>query len=214
VLKAGTWASLLSTAVILAASRRDSGQTSGGTNATSQWLFGEDRALAQNSFSWRHTASGYVIHHAMSVFWACLHQGLRTSVGSRPAVSLSAAAITALAAFVDLRLMPPRFTPGFEKRVSGRSLIAIYAAYACGLIIASDEVRDEVRGRGRLSHPRRHDPRVCPAEACSGTSGRRTPANAATASPPSCFEQADGPDTALFRAGREAQSRSAEIRRG
>jgi hypothetical protein len=46
---------------------------------------------------------------------------------------LDAAAVTAGAYITDYYLVPKRFTPGFEKRVSGKSLFAIYVALAVGL---------------------------------------------------------------------------------
>ena len=43
------------------------------------------------------------------------------------------AAVAAAAYVIDYHLIPKRFTPGFEKRVSGKSLTAIFAALAIGL---------------------------------------------------------------------------------
>jgi hypothetical protein len=43
------------------------------------------------------------------------------------------ATVAAAAYIIDYHLIPKRFTPGFEKRVSGKSLTAIFAALAVGL---------------------------------------------------------------------------------
>jgi hypothetical protein len=41
--------------------------------------------------------------------------------------------VTAGAYLTDYYLVPKRFTPGFEKRLSGKSLAAIFVALAAGL---------------------------------------------------------------------------------
>jgi hypothetical protein len=48
-------------------------------------------------------------------------------------VVVPAAATSVLACFVDYRLTPDRLTPGFEKRLSRRSLFVVYALFAAGL---------------------------------------------------------------------------------
>jgi hypothetical protein len=44
-------------------------------------------------------------------------------------------AVAALAYFVDYRLTPRRLTPGYERRLSGRALLAVYASLAAGLAL-------------------------------------------------------------------------------
>jgi hypothetical protein len=46
-----------------------------------------------------------------------------------------ACAISAVAAVVDLKLVPKRLTPGFEARLSNRSLALVYAGFATGLAL-------------------------------------------------------------------------------
>jgi len=46
---------------------------------------------------------------------------------------LSGAAVSAMAYVADYYLVPKRFTPGFEKRLSNRSLFAIYSTLALSL---------------------------------------------------------------------------------
>jgi len=52
-----------------------------------------------------------------------------------------AAAIAALAYFVDYRLTPRRLMPGYERRLPGRSLFAVYAAFAAGLALGGALLR-------------------------------------------------------------------------
>ena len=47
-----------------------------------------------------------------------------------------AVAVSAVAAVVDLACVPDRLTPGFERRLSERSLVMVYTAFAAGLALA------------------------------------------------------------------------------
>ncbi len=62
---------------------------------------------------------------------------------------LGAAVVAASAYVIDYHLIPRRFTPGFEHRVSGKSLAVILAALAVGLatrdIISARQDRQKSR---------------------------------------------------------------------
>jgi hypothetical protein len=97
----------------------------------------------------RHTVVGQVTHHASSLLWAAVYAWLR---GRRPAPTAlnavgDAAAVTALAAVVDLKLTPQRLTPGFERRMSSSGLAMVYASFGVGLALGG---LAELRGRRRL----------------------------------------------------------------
>jgi hypothetical protein len=135
----GTVASLLSSLALAVCGRLDAGTAAGPLNGPSQWAWGE-RAAHVRRATWRHTALGYVIHHVMSVGWATLHEKHfahpphRASGASR----LAASALTsAAAAFIDYRVVPRRFGPGFEKQLGRNALLAVYAAFALGLALGS-----------------------------------------------------------------------------
>lgn len=136
-LRSGSTASLLSAAALAVLGAHETGHAAAPTNATSQWLWGAPARHVDRA-DFRHTATGYLIHHAASVFWAVLyerwleHAGVRRGAGRLP----RAAAIAALACVVDLKLTPPRLRPGFERRLSPRALGAVYAAFALGLAAA------------------------------------------------------------------------------
>jgi len=136
---AGSVASIVSTAALLAAGRRELQRPAAPVNAISHWLWG-DEALRQDSPSLRHTATGYVIHHAASIFWALLHArawGERARA-KRPLPALAGATAAAgIAYFVDFRLTPQRLTPGFEHRLSRPALAGVYASFAIGLALGS-----------------------------------------------------------------------------
>ena len=104
-------------------------------NGLSQWIWGS-HAPYVNSLSFRYTFVGYTIHHAASIFWAIGYERLRRRL--RPPETTSAvlapAVVTAVAAYiVDFYLIPKRLTPGFENRLSKRSLLFVYGAFALGL---------------------------------------------------------------------------------
>jgi hypothetical protein len=138
-LATGTAASLASAAALMLGSKLSGGNAVAGLNGPSQWLWGEAEAYTREP-TWRHTATGYAIHHATSVFWAVVHE--KVFGGSRarkPALRhLAEAAVSASTAyFVDYHLTPRRFQPGFEKHVSSKGMVAVYAAFAIGLAVTA-----------------------------------------------------------------------------
>lgn len=151
---AGGLASILSTAMLVVCGRRDAGTATAALNAPSHWLFGRE-ALHANRPSWRHTLSGLLIHHGSSLFWGLLYSRLLHQLRkpaplaqgmARPA--LGAIGITALAAWVDFRFVPERLTPGFEHRLSNKSLALVYGAFAVGLALGAWRVRERKRQGG------------------------------------------------------------------
>ncbi|HZY20579.1 MAG TPA: hypothetical protein VFE82_19065 [Ramlibacter sp.] len=145
----GSLASLFSAAVLAAAGAREARSAAAPMNATSQWLWGQREALQADRADRRHTLSGYLIHHVAASFWAVLHARALANrpEAEQPLPALAAAAATgAVAAFVDLKLTPERFTPGFQHRVGTRSLVAAYACFALGLALGSVAVRRARRG--------------------------------------------------------------------
>ena len=128
----GSVASLSSTLVLALMGRRRSGSATAPTNATSHWIWG-DRAGHVDGVDGRHTGLSYLIHHASAVFWAVLYERYRSAPAPKLRTLRDAGATAALASFVDYRLTPRRLTPGFELRLPGAALAAIFAALALGL---------------------------------------------------------------------------------
>ena len=131
----GTLASLTSTGALALRGKQEAGSVFAGTNAISHWLYG-DKAFRRDGPSLQYTLVGYAIHHASAHFWASIFEQVagkvldRKSVASTLAVS---AAASAVACFVDYKLTPQRLRPGYEERVSKKSLALIYAAFGIGL---------------------------------------------------------------------------------
>jgi hypothetical protein len=145
-LRDGGLAGLTSLAALAVCGRLQTGSAAAPINAPSHWIWG-DRALRQDGWSLRYTATGLAIHQGSAVFWGLLHQWLRRR-NPRPGTLVRDAIVTsAAAAFTDLALTPPRLTPGFEQRLSPRGLAWTYALFAVGLAVASHRARTAPRGR-------------------------------------------------------------------
>ncbi|WP_281915271.1 hypothetical protein [Caldimonas thermodepolymerans] len=132
----GGWASLASTCVLAWRGRADNGRIWGALNAPGHWVWG-DAALREDGPSLRHTGTGLAVHHLASLFWGLLYERACPAPRPRAVRRLCghAAAVASVAAAVDLRLAPPRLTPGFEHRLSTHSLVAVYAAFAVGIVL-------------------------------------------------------------------------------
>jgi len=133
----GLAASALSAAALLWRGSKDNGAPLSGLNAPSHWLWG-DEALRHAELSRRYTAWGAGIHQASSLLWSTVYE-LAHQRHRRPHVGTvvcDAVLVTAVAAVVDLKLVPQRLTPGFERRLSARSLIVVYGGFALGLAVA------------------------------------------------------------------------------
>ena len=132
----GTLASACSTLVLAWRGQRDTGATAAPLNAPSHWLW--PSALRQDRPSLRYTLTGALVHHLASIFWACLYERMAPHGRARGAgrALRDAAAVTVVAACVDLQLVPPRLTPGFERRLQRRSLTGVYLAFGAGLALA------------------------------------------------------------------------------
>ena len=134
-LVAGSVASLVSTAALLAAGRRETGSAFTPLNAISHWRWGEE-AIGRQRPDLRHTAVGLATHQLSSVFWAALHSAAARRFGLRRAglpLMASSMAMSGLACLADYRFTPPRLRPGFEQRLSRRAIAGVYGAFALGL---------------------------------------------------------------------------------
>ena len=118
-------------------------------NATSHIIWG-DKAAHKDNASLKYTATGFLLNHAASIFWAWFYEKWFGQGGKGPGTNrgkgvpeprslvkpiLGAAAVSAAAYINDYYLIPERFTPGFEKRLSGKSLATIFATLAVGLAL-------------------------------------------------------------------------------
>lgn len=138
--RSGSIASVLSTLVVSCFSRRRVGSAASGTNAASQWVWYPQARFAHGP-SWRHTATGYLIHHASSVFWACAYHATKPECATPTGRSARAAGVAALAYYVDYHVVPRRLSPGFEHKIGRAGMWAVYGAFAVGLLAGTRVVR-------------------------------------------------------------------------
>ena len=139
-LHSGSVASVLSTAAVSLFSRRRTGHAAAGTNAASQWVWYPEARLARAP-SWRHTATGYFIHHASSVFWATGYQATWPERATPAGRIVRAASIATAAYVVDYHVVPRRLSPGFEHRIGAVGMYATYGAFALGLLLGTRRMR-------------------------------------------------------------------------
>jgi hypothetical protein len=156
-LVSGTVASIASTISLAILGKAELDKSTAPINGPSQWIWGK-HALYENCFSLQYTVVGYAIHHAASLFWAILHEKFRQGLSSSPQiVAIVPAIVTTTAAYVvDFYVIPKRLTPGFEHRLSRRSLLLVYGTFAFGLATAALVERyckvPNKRMRNRSSH--------------------------------------------------------------
>jgi hypothetical protein len=108
-------------------------------NAVSHIAFG-DEAATHDEASAKYTGTGLALNASAVTAWALIHELLYSRVGSKGNVATAlacGAAVSAAAYVTDYYIVPKRFTPGFEKRLSGWSLFGVYSALALSLAAGS-----------------------------------------------------------------------------
>lgn len=141
---AGTVASVVSTAVLALMGKRQDGEAVAPVNAVSHWAWGDDAAQVLRP-TWRHTLTGLLTQHAASIFWAALYSrvyGHRPDAKELPQAIAGGIATSAVAYVVDYTVTPKRLTPGYELRLDGKGMLAVYAALAVGFTAGALLLRD------------------------------------------------------------------------
>lgn len=134
----GALAALLSGGSLALRGKADSGSAVAPVNAPAHVVWG-DESLRRNDASVRHTAVGAALHAASAVLWAGLFEVLQARRAKRTVANalVDAAATAAVAAVVDFKVVPKRFTPGFEHRLTKRSLWMVYGSMALGMAVGA-----------------------------------------------------------------------------
>jgi hypothetical protein len=79
---------------------------------------------------------GTAIHTGAGVFWASVYEklfGRHAERGDVATAFAGGAIVAALAYVTDYHVVPKRLTPGWEHRISGRSLALTYGVLAASL---------------------------------------------------------------------------------
>lgn len=105
-------------------------------NATSHIVWG-DAATRIDAADLAHTVVGAVLNAGAMTSWAVVQELLfGTRVKGSVGKALVAGAATAAIAYVtDYHVVPERFTPGFEKRLSKGTLALVYVTLAASLAV-------------------------------------------------------------------------------
>jgi hypothetical protein len=122
-------------AAVMIAGRRDSGSAIAPINASSHVIWG-DQAADVEDVTLRHTLPGVLINAGAAMWWALIFQKLFGSAVDRGGLGralLGGTATAGLAWLVDYKLMPRRLTPGWEKRISDKSLYGSLRTMGAGL---------------------------------------------------------------------------------
>jgi hypothetical protein len=162
-LASGSIAGLVSTLALTVCSQVERGRPAAASNGPSQWVWGP-AAARQTRASVRYTLVGLVIHQLMSIAWAVLHEKSFGAAGQRkslPRMVAEGAGTAALAAFVDYRVTPRRFSPGFEHHLCRASLVCVYASFGFGLLVPA------LLRRAPLRTPERERQRCTPIQSSS-----------------------------------------------
>ena len=123
--------------------RRDTGSAVAPLNAPSHILWGDDAAQVER-VTWRHTLPGLLITGGAAIFWAAVMEKLFGRAMDRRGAGAAAAAGAATAAIAyvtDYHAMPHRLRPGYDLRVSRRSLFAVFAAMGAALAVGAAVAR-------------------------------------------------------------------------
>jgi len=108
-------------------------------NAVSHIVWGET-AAHQDNLSAKFTATGLALNTIAVTLWAGVFEWIQSRAVEKPDLTqslINGAAVSGLAFMTDYYLVPKRLTPGFEKRLSNASLLAIYSTLALDLALGS-----------------------------------------------------------------------------
>jgi hypothetical protein len=133
----GALSSAASAVTAAACGQIENGNAVAPVNAISHIAWG-DKAFDQSTLSPRFTLTGLALNDSAHFGWAVLFEllfGDAAEKGNVPVALLGGATVSGIAYLTDYHLVPPRLMPGFEKHLSGRSLLIIYVVLALTLAI-------------------------------------------------------------------------------
>lgn len=138
-LRTGAVATAATTLAVAACGQIEDGNAIAPINTVSHIAWGAESFGAAGPTA-KHTLTGLALNAVAVTGWAAVHELLfgrwvrRSGVGR---AMIGGAVVSGLAYVIDYHIVPARFTPGFEARLSGPSMFGIYAALALGLAVGS-----------------------------------------------------------------------------
>ncbi len=132
--KTGLMLSATTTAAIMLASAWENRAPWAALNCVAHIVDGDDKDQP-TAFSPRESGLGVAVNTAAMGAWAVLYEGGLTVTGAKRTLTTASAA--ALIAYgIDYFVVPKRYTPGIEKRLSGRGIAFAYAVLAVTLALS------------------------------------------------------------------------------
>jgi hypothetical protein len=140
VMRAANVATVATTVITSVLGKKETGSAAAPLNATSHILWG-NKAASKDDVDGKHTAAGAAINAGAMYAWSFVLEGAfgkwvrrGEDVGAKIGrAAVAGAAVSALAYVTDYYVVPKRFTPGFEKRLSPMALATTYGVLAASL---------------------------------------------------------------------------------
>lgn len=118
----------------MAAGHRETGAPWAPINAICHIVDG-DEVTQPSDFSARESSVGLAVNSAAMFGWALLYEGLLAATRRKSnAYFATGAAVAAYA--IDYKVVPPRYSPGIEKKISRGSILGVYAVLAATLALS------------------------------------------------------------------------------
>ena len=123
------------TATIMLMSDTENGEPWAAINAVTHIVDGDD-VVQPDTFSPRASGIGIGINGTAMFTWGILYEGALALTKTRSSL-LTGGLAAALAWAIDYKVVPPRFAPGIEKKLSRNGIFLTYAALGLTLGLSS-----------------------------------------------------------------------------
>ncbi len=127
-LKTGFALAATTNAAIMLASDKENGSPWAALNSVAHIVDGDDK-VQPTDYSQRESLLGIAVNGTAMSAWGVLYEGA-LSVTHTKSSPLTAILATATAYVIDYKIVPKRYTPGIEDRLSQRSVLLAYAGMA------------------------------------------------------------------------------------
>ena len=121
-------------AAIMLASDKENGAPWAALNCVAHIVDGDDKEQP-TEYSPRESMLGITINGAAMCAWGVLYEGALLATKTRSNF-LTALLATTAAYFIDYQVVPKRFAPGIEKRLSQNALLAAYGMMTLGFLLS------------------------------------------------------------------------------
>ena len=133
-LKTGVVLAAATNAAIMVASDRETGSPWAALNCVAHIVDG-DAKVQPVDYAPRESGLGVFINGTAMCAWGVLYEGALGVLG-RKSSPVAALLATGAAYFIDYKIVPKQYTPGIEARLSHRSVLISYAAFAAVLALS------------------------------------------------------------------------------